>query len=238
MGSGIDLDLSNGYYIYIMAALYFSVPMVTGQLVLGAKAGVASSVGGMFNSVTGEAGRASMTGKQHADVNAITSNANALGQAAYAKAMRAKDDQGKSLALNQLETANAPLHAELAQHKLDGMQAARRTGAGMFGLDSKAFNSAQLIPRDAANSAGELFPGGSKKGKGGGAAGGGGSAGLNTLAGLKSAFPVLGAVVAGSFTLGKNNFEQRAHAAEGFANAKELDTKWDSMGQQMVRSGA
>lgn len=45
LGASLDLDLANGYYIYIMAALYMAVPAVTGQLVLGAKAGAASMVG-------------------------------------------------------------------------------------------------------------------------------------------------------------------------------------------------
>ncbi|MEZ4754296.1 MAG: hypothetical protein R3A13_08305 [Bdellovibrionota bacterium] len=54
--SSLDYDLLNSYYIYIMAALYFAVPAVTGQLVLGARSGAAGMVNSMVGGVSGQAG--------------------------------------------------------------------------------------------------------------------------------------------------------------------------------------
>ena len=54
--SALDYDLLNSYYIYIMAALYFAVPAVTGQLVLGARSGAAGMVNSMIGGVSGQAG--------------------------------------------------------------------------------------------------------------------------------------------------------------------------------------
>ncbi|MEY4667834.1 MAG: hypothetical protein RL518_533, partial [Pseudomonadota bacterium] len=58
IGSNIDLDLSNGWYIYIMSALYLAVPAVTGQLVLGAKAGSAGLIKDAFSAVGNDGGQA------------------------------------------------------------------------------------------------------------------------------------------------------------------------------------
>jgi hypothetical protein len=93
LSASADLDLANGYYIYIMAALYFAVPAVTGQLVLGAKAGAASMLNSAIGSVAGEAGRAASTGYQHQVAAAATSNSGSVGQAAYAKGMRQSIDE-------------------------------------------------------------------------------------------------------------------------------------------------
>lgn len=54
--SSLDFDLQNSYYIYIMAALYFAVPAITGQIVLGAKAAVAGLVTSAFTSMAQETG--------------------------------------------------------------------------------------------------------------------------------------------------------------------------------------
>lgn len=54
--SNMDLDLQNSYYIYIMAALYFAVPAVTGQLVLGAKASAAGLLTSAFTQMSQETG--------------------------------------------------------------------------------------------------------------------------------------------------------------------------------------
>ena len=95
LGAGADLDLANGYYIYIMAALYFAVPAVTGQLVLGAKAGAASMLNSAIGGVAGEAGKAASTGFQQQMSAHVASNAGSVGQAAYAKGMRQAFDPEK-----------------------------------------------------------------------------------------------------------------------------------------------
>ena len=88
VSANADLDLANGWYIYIMSALYLAVPAVTGQLVLGAKAGMAGMAKDAFQGVGNDAGGAARTGYQHAATNAAMTNQGSLAQAAAAKAMR------------------------------------------------------------------------------------------------------------------------------------------------------
>ncbi|RIL05555.1 MAG: hypothetical protein DCC75_11595 [Proteobacteria bacterium] len=109
LGANMDLDLANAYYIYIMAALYFSVPAVTGQLVLGAKAGAAGMVSNMIGGVASEGGRAAGQGftgllGKHAGANAAT-----VGQEGYAKAMRKS-----GLGLQAVNSGNLGLESALA----------------------------------------------------------------------------------------------------------------------------
>jgi hypothetical protein len=88
ISANLDLDLSNSYYIYIMAALYLSVPAVTGQLVLGAKSGVASMVGTMIGGVSSEAGRAAGSAFSSDMTQKAKSAGAALGQTGYLKGLR------------------------------------------------------------------------------------------------------------------------------------------------------
>jgi hypothetical protein len=123
VGSNIDLDLSNGWYIYIMSALYLAVPAVTGQLVLGAKAGSAGLIKDAFSSVGNDGAQAAKTGAQHAAVNALTTNQKSLGQAAMAKAMRGTNPQtGKSFAMSAFGATNEGLNEGLAATK-EGLEA-------------------------------------------------------------------------------------------------------------------
>lgn len=62
IGGNLQLDLANSYYIYIMSALYFAVPAVTGQMVLGAKAGAAGLASGAVGGLASESGRAAGQG--------------------------------------------------------------------------------------------------------------------------------------------------------------------------------
>jgi hypothetical protein len=135
-GANLDLDLSNGWYIYIMAALYTAVPAVTGQLVLGAKAGSAGLVKDAFSGAANDGGQAAKTGAQHAAVNALQTNQKSLGQMAYAKAMRkgtGADGQGPSLAMQGVEAGNRGLRENMAAAKTSlaaGDAAARADVAG------------------------------------------------------------------------------------------------------------
>ena len=107
--ASIDLDVSNGWYIYIMSALYLAVPAVTGQLVLGAKAGAAGMVRDAFQAVGADGGAAAKMGAQHMHTAAAVTNQASLGQTAYAKAMRkgtGEDGKGPSLAMQSFGKAN------------------------------------------------------------------------------------------------------------------------------------
>ena len=112
--ANIDLDVSNGWYIYIMSALYLAVPAVTGQLVLGAKAGSASMVKDAFSGVGNDGANAAKTGAQHKDVAAMTANSGSLGQAAYAAAMRKADGKKPSLMAQGLAAGNAVMDLGVA----------------------------------------------------------------------------------------------------------------------------
>lgn len=139
-----DLDVSNGYYIYIMGALYMAVPAVTGQLVLGAKAGASSMINSAIGGVAGEAGRAAMTGYQQATVNSVMTNQGSMAQAAYAKAMR-KDNLAGSLwgSMNApLEQEAVAAEAQMEKSRLAATAGIRKASAeslenrarGIFGL--------------------------------------------------------------------------------------------------------
>jgi hypothetical protein len=124
-GANLDLDLSNGWYIYIMAALYTAVPAVTGQLVLGAKAGSASLVKDAFQGAANDGGQAAKTGAQHQAVNALQTNQKSLGQMAMAKALRkgtGADGQGPSLAMQAAQAGNKSLRENMQGAK-DGLEA-------------------------------------------------------------------------------------------------------------------
>ena len=88
VGANLDYDLSNGYYIFIMAALYFAVPAVTGQMVLGAKAGAAGLVNTAISGVSSEAGRNAGSGYVADLTQRAKAASNAVGQASYAKDLR------------------------------------------------------------------------------------------------------------------------------------------------------
>lgn len=88
VGANLDLDLQNSYYVYIMAGLYFAVPVVAGQLVLGSKAGMSSLVGNVIGAVGQEAGRQAAQGYTGDLQNRMKTNFNAASQAAYGAAMR------------------------------------------------------------------------------------------------------------------------------------------------------
>ncbi len=89
LGSNINLDVANGYYIYLMAALYFAVPAVTGQLVLGAKAGAASLVDQGTSDISQKGGMGAQRGYEGALSQKFMSNQASVRQATKAKAFRA-----------------------------------------------------------------------------------------------------------------------------------------------------
>lgn len=88
LSTNINLDLSNSYYIYIMSALYFSVPVITGTLVLGAKSGIASMIGSTLGQIAQPGGNAAGSAAVGEMQNRMQ-QAQAIGrQEAFAKEMR------------------------------------------------------------------------------------------------------------------------------------------------------
>jgi len=118
IGASMQLDLENSYYIYIMSALYFAVPAVTGQLVLGAKAGAASLATGAIGNLAGESGRAAGQGSGGDLSQRARANQAAVGQAAYAKDMRGQAAAG-GFAAKAMDQGNAKMVAD-AQSAYNG----------------------------------------------------------------------------------------------------------------------
>jgi hypothetical protein len=116
VAGSLDLDLSNGYYIYIMAALYFAVPAVTGQLVLGAKA----SLGGLATQAIGqsatEAGGAAKSGTVGENANRLQTNQASIDQAAKMKSYRQS-----GFAQQSLDQQNAAMNADIRGAEIGGM---------------------------------------------------------------------------------------------------------------------
>ena len=145
VGGNLDLDLSNGWYIYIMSALYLAVPAVTGQLVLGAKAGSAGLVKDAFSAVGNDGAQAAKTGAQNQSVNALMTNKASLGQAAVAKAMRAgtgAKGQGPSLAAQSLQAGMDSANLGVDNAALSGEKDFLGTRAGLARNSMDSFGRA------------------------------------------------------------------------------------------------
>lgn len=147
LGPNLDLDLANGYYIYILTALYFAVPVVTGQLVLGAKAGAASMVSNAIGGISSESGRAAGASYQGDIVQRMKSNQAGIAEQAYAKEMRKGGINGLAgqALQNRRQASAAGLLAAKQRAVSSGEQAlasAAVTGTEQAGLSqSAAFGS-------------------------------------------------------------------------------------------------
>jgi hypothetical protein len=162
-----DLDLSSGYYIYIMSALYFAVPAVAGQLVLGAKAGMAQMATQGISQVAGEAGTASKSATVGEMANKLQTNQGSLTGAAAAKSHRQS-----GLALQQLENSNAALDAGLSQGRVNATKGALGAAADAARLRAASYQGNANVLKAAAGIAGEGINAMSGDGKGGPGAGG------------------------------------------------------------------
>ena len=173
-GANIDLDLSNGWYIYIMSALYLAVPAVTGQLVLGAKAGSAGLIKDAFSGVGNDGSNAAKTGAQHKDVNALTTNKGSLGQAAYAKALRkgtGADGQGPSLAAQSFKAGVDGSELGVTNSALGGEKDFLQAKAGMAEKGMQSLRRGTALGKAAvsgldSNGLQKLFPNKTKDGDG------------------------------------------------------------------------
>lgn len=114
LGANMDLDLMNGYYIFIMAALYFAVPVVMGQAVLGSRAGVAGMVGS-FTSQAGQSASQGASGGMSGDLMTRANNNNASAQ----QAIKAKNLRNQGLAGQALSFGNKAMDKQLGGSAID-----------------------------------------------------------------------------------------------------------------------
>jgi hypothetical protein len=129
LASNLDLDLQNSYYIYIMAALYFAVPTITGQLVLGARSGAASMVNSAIGGAAQEIGKTAGSAHQSEMLTNMQANAGSVGQAAYTKQMRAS-----GLGAKAIEFGNQAMRDEMAGSALGTAMGAQQNWEQNRGL--------------------------------------------------------------------------------------------------------
>lgn len=136
LGASLDLERANSYYIYLMAALYFAVPVVTGQLVLGSKAAAAGMVKDFIGGAASDGGRAAGSAFSAQKSAAAQINASSQSQAAMLKGMR---EQG--IAASAIRAGNAGLARGLESQSLGQEAQGMGNVAGMLRLaegDQKA----------------------------------------------------------------------------------------------------
>jgi len=158
VAGSLDLDLSNGYYIYIMAALYFAVPTVTGQLVLGAKASLGGIATQAMGQSAGEAGAASKSGTIGEGANRLATNQSSIGQAAMAKSYRQS-----GLAQKSFDAMNAGMDADVrgaeigfASRAASGVAEAQENTMQAFGSHSNFTNNTNQTVKSAMGLGGGL----------------------------------------------------------------------------------
>ena len=223
--ANLDLDLSNGWYIYIMAALYTAVPAVTGQLVLGAKAGSASLVKDAFQGAANDGGQAAKTGAQHQAVNALQTNQKSLGQMARTKALRkgdSDDAQGRSLALQSFDAGKDASMLGVDNASLGGRKEFLSTASGNAYRQLEGYGRATNFAKQgigAVDNIGSNIPGVSGNSSGGG----GGGNQRNNFGKLKDGFGSAGSTM---MEAGRVNLGHRADGMNLEATAQGQDIAW------------
>jgi hypothetical protein len=219
-----DLDLANGYYIYIMSALYFAVPAVTGQLVLGAKAAAANMATQGISQVAGEAGNAAKAATVGDNVNKLQTNQGSLVQGTMAKSHRQT-----GLAAQQLESANAALDTGIAQGRVSGVKSALDAAGMAAGQRADSYRNTAAMVNAAAAFGGSALP----DGKGGGGGGGGGKDG-NLLGKFGK---VGGAGLNFATSAGQNDVSQAAAAANARSAIFGAGATWANTGSKLRGDG-
>ena len=236
------VGINNSYYIYLMSAFYFAVPVASGLIFKSAVGGASSLISGALSGVSQEAGKAAMQSAQKQKIVNASNAFESASQAAYAKSLRG--GEGGALARASLASGNKALQHELAKGHI-----AESAKQGQFLADAKAANMADL--KDTVDkfayamaplsqlSAGIGIDGvGSSIASGGKAllsrgksASGGGAA----VAGIMSG---TGASMLGGMTKGFKEMFNRAHWAQGMAAIGNRNNFVASArAQQMARLG-
>lgn len=234
MTKALNLDLANSYYIFIMAGLYMAVPAVTGQLVLGARAGASSMVNSMIGGAASEAGRAASAGVQGDLSMKLRSNAATVKQSSKALAAASEGfaAQAFGYSVKALEEARAGSEAGAAnagigraQTQLQngrewGLALARATGAGLHTVADgvKGYNGIRPAGGDDPNN---LTPSG-------------GGSGAGTPTGAKGA---LWGAAGGAITTAEAGYN--AAVGSDFYDAhKELSAQQAGLGIREYQGGA
>ena len=132
LSQALSHDLQNSFYIYLMSALYFAVPAVTGQLILGSKAGAASILTGAIQGVQGEGGSAAKAGATGELNNVAGLNAATMQQTALAKGHRESGFAAQAMA-----SKNLAQKAQMQNMMLQGAAKQRAMRAEQYGAISQ-----------------------------------------------------------------------------------------------------
>lgn len=144
VGSSLDFDIANGYYIYIMSALYFAVPAVTGQMVLGAKAGVAGMVDKIAADPAGKAASAAGSSYTGNETARVKQNAATVSQESLAKGHRSSGLVDKALG----QQNQAAEHGRLAAYHGQIAEGANRHAQAIASANEYA-GAAYQVPKTA-----------------------------------------------------------------------------------------
>jgi hypothetical protein len=226
LSGAVDLDLANGYYIYIMSALYFAVPAVTGQLVLGAKSGLGSLATQAISQSAGEAGSAAKSGVVGEVTNRMAANKQAITQTSMAKS-----DRQSGLALEQLEMANRGSNAEIEGSRINAMSSGMGARAEARDLKGKSFSA--NFEGWKAVAAFVAAPFKNAEGVNGGAEGAPGNAG--TVVGALQSYGPRAAATAGAYMnmgYAHQGMAYSQQALHGAADAKAFGTDANWMGSR------
>ena len=224
LGASVDLNVTNGYYLYIMAALYLAVPAVTGQLILGAKAGL----GGLATNALGENAKdisgAAKSGFQGEMANQIMTAREQIGQASLAKSLRSPTSQF----LKSLEGSNKAMNEGLDGAQKNALSSALGNANQAASLNAQSFDMAAKTTKALAGNTATMA-GSTAGGGGGGGRGGGGSP--------PGGWERLGAGGAAVLDLGSNAYNQKAFGISAANAAKSADLSWNSMGANQRQQG-
>ena len=224
LGASVDLNVTNGYYLYIMAALYLAVPAVTGQLILGAKAGL----GGLATNALGENAKdisgAAKSGFQGEMANQIMTAREHIGQASQAKSLRSPSNQF----LESLKSSNAAMDSGLHAGALNARSSVLGNANQAANLNAQSFDMAAKTTKALAGNTATMA-GSTAGGGGGGGRGGGGSP--------PGGWERLGAGGAAVLDLGSNAYNQKAFGISAANAAKSADLSWNSMGASQRQQG-
>jgi hypothetical protein len=222
LSKNLELDLANSYYIYIMAALYFAVPAVTGQLV----GSIGSLAGGAMDKFTDvkSAANAGVTSDKNQRLNAYSQLS---GQEKSFSTQRnpggsGADFGGKAFSDNQMKGGANGAGAPLARNGA-GNGTGAGAGSGVGGGASGGPGSNRVAG------------GGGAAGSGGGAGGGGVGLGSN-FAGALAAGVTNGAI--GGRTTGAGLNRGGMPATTGSPNANGQATQQQDAQAQNAIAGA
>lgn len=137
LAANLDLDLSNSYYIYIMSALYFAVPAVTGQVILGAQAGAASLATQALGGAAQEIGKSAGSSMGSETVTAMHNNMASASQAAHAKSLRTS-----GFGAQAIEYGNQGMREEMAGSALSTANTALGRYKDNRAMENQSFKSA------------------------------------------------------------------------------------------------